>query len=86
MSVADKMREKLESAFAPSSLSITDESEQHRGHSGYREGGETHFRIEIRSAGFAGMNRVARQRAVYDVLSEELAEQVHALSLSAEPE
>ena len=84
MSVADKMREKLETAFKPASITIVDQSEQHRGHAGYREGGETHFRLEIRAAAFEGMSRVARQRAIYDVLAEELAGPVHALSLSAE--
>lgn len=84
MSVAEKMREKLETAFSPTVLEIEDESEQHRGHSGYREGGETHFRVRIESSAFAGMSRVARQRAVYDTLSEEMAGPVHALALSVD--
>ncbi len=89
-----QMRTKLDAAFAPSRLEITDESARHAGHAGARahaakQGGaaigvgETHFDIRIESAAFIGMNRVACQRAVYDVLAEELAGPVHALSLSA---
>lgn len=77
------IRDKLILAFAPSRLEVVDDSERHRGHGGHREGGESHFNVEIESAAFAGVNRVARQRQVYGVLSEELAGPVHALSVKA---
>lgn len=80
--VAERMRRKLEAAFQPSKLEIVDESEDHRGHGGWREGGETHFRIEIAAAAFRGDGRVAAQRKVHACLAEELAGPVHALSLS----
>jgi BolA family transcriptional regulator, general stress-responsive regulator len=87
-----QMRTKLEAAFAPTRLEIVDESAKHAGHAGARvhaakQGGsatgvgETHFVVEIDSAFFAGISRVARQRAVYEVLAEELAGPVHALAL-----
>jgi BolA family transcriptional regulator, general stress-responsive regulator len=79
----DRLRSRLTAAFAPVRLDIFDDSHRHAGHSGSRPGGETHFRITIVAAAFAGQNRVARQRAVYGVLAEELANQVHALSLTA---
>lgn len=75
------MRSKLEAALSPSSLVIEDDSAEHAGHAGAREGGETHFSIRIVSASFAGLNRVQRQRKVYAAVAEELAERVHALSL-----
>lgn len=78
---ARRMREKLAAEFAPSVLEIVDESEGHRGHGGYREGGETHFRVHVRSAAFDGKTRVQRQRAVMTLLKPELEERVHALSL-----
>lgn len=81
MNVSARMREKLETAFAPEALEIVDESEQHRGHGGWREGGETHFRVRMTAEAFAGMNRVARSRAVHKALAEELAGPVHALAL-----
>lgn len=81
MSVAETMRIKLTAALSPERLEIVDDSESHRGHGGYREGGESHFNMEIVAAAFDGASRVARQRMVFDVLSEELAGPVHALSL-----
>lgn len=81
MSVAEIITAKLKEAFEPSELELIDESERHRGHSGWREGGETHFRLRMTSARFAGEGRVARQRAVNRVLAEELAGRVHALAM-----
>ena len=89
-----QMRAKLEAAFAPTRLEIKEDSDRHAGHAGARSHaakqgsseigiGETHFDIVIEAAAFAGMNRVACQRAVYDVLALELTGPVHALSLKA---
>jgi len=79
--VADRIRTKLMDALTPVSLDIVDESHKHKGHAGYREGGESHFHVTVVSAAFEGQNRVARQRAVYGALAEELAGPIHALSL-----
>jgi BolA family transcriptional regulator, general stress-responsive regulator len=80
--VALAIDNKLRGRFSPSRLSIEDESSRHRGHAGWRDGGETHFRVEIVSRAFEGKNRVARQRLVYEALSDELAGSVHALALT----
>lgn len=82
--VGARIESKLRAAFAPEHLVVSDESNLHRGHVGSREGGETHFRVAIRSAQFAGKSRVERQRLIYGILAEELAGPVHALALSAE--
>ncbi len=90
-----QMRKKLTEAFAPLVLEVVDESASHAGHAGAavhaaKQGGaatgigETHFSVTIVSAAFAGLNRVARQRAIYQVLAEELAGPVHALALKAD--
>ena len=81
--VADRIERKLRMAFQPETLSVIDETNQHHGHAGWRESGETHFRVEITATSFAGKSRVERQRAVYQVLAEELAGPVHALALTA---
>jgi hypothetical protein len=47
MATRDLIVEKLTDAFAPASLDVVDESHQHAGHAGHREGGETHFRVYI---------------------------------------
>lgn len=69
--------------LAPATLEVIDESENHRGHGGYREGGETHFRVRITAAVFAGKTRLARHRIVNDLLANELKEWVHALAIEA---
>jgi BolA protein len=80
--VQSALRAKLSAAFAPVRLDIVDESHRHAGHAGARPEGETHFRVEIVTAAFAGKSRVERQRLVYAALAEELESRVHALQLS----
>ncbi len=82
-SVADRIRSKLNQAFAPLRLDVQDDSAKHSGHSGAREGGESHFSVVIVSDAFKGQSRVARQRQVNAVLAEELKGPIHALSISA---
>ena len=77
--IADEMREKL-TELAPVQLEIIDESESHRGHGGWREGGETHFRIRMSSPRFDGLNRVARHRLVHQTLGD-IVPRIHALAL-----
>ena len=83
MSVAETIRGKLEEAFRPTRLDIVDQSHLHLGHAGAPDGGESHFRVGISTSAFEGKNRVERQRLVYACLADELAGQVHALSVSA---
>jgi BolA protein len=80
--VATAIENKLRQHFAPVRLNIEDESSRHRGHAGYRAGGESHFRVEIVSAAFEGQSRVVRQRLVYQALADELAAGLHALALT----
>ncbi|HEX5280812.1 MAG TPA: BolA family protein [Micropepsaceae bacterium] len=82
ITMTDRLRVKLVAALRPDSLTIVDESARHAGHAGAREGGETHFRIRIVSAEFAGLSRVERQRRVYATLAQEFADGVHALALT----
>jgi BolA protein len=82
MRIADRIRAKLEAALSPDSLDIVDDSDRHAGHAGAREGGETHFTVTIVSDAFRGKSRLERQRLVYGLLAEEMAERVHALALN----
>ncbi|MEH6402214.1 MAG: BolA family protein [Sneathiella sp.] len=81
MSVAKRIEEKLTANFTPESLAVIDESHLHAGHAGARPQGESHFRVEIIANAFEGLSRVARQRLIYQALSEEMASDIHALSL-----
>jgi len=82
MTYKDRIVQKL-SALAPTFLDVIDDSEKHRGHGGYREGGETHFTVRIVAPAFAGLTRLARHRLVNDLLTDELKERVHALAIEA---
>lgn len=77
--IADEMQERL-AGLAPTRIEVIDESENHRGHGGWREGGQTHFRIRMASPRFAGLNRVARHRLVHDTLGD-IVSRIHALAL-----
>ncbi len=79
--VAETIQAKLQEAFSPQRLEVTDDSARHAGHAGAREGGESHFNVVIVSHAFQGLSRVQRQRGVYAALADELAGPVHALSL-----
>ncbi len=81
--VASAIRTKLEAALKPTRLEVIDDSSRHAGHSGAREGGESHFNLVIESEIFEGLSRVERQRRINSGLKEELAGPVHALSIKA---
>ena len=82
-SLQDRMREKLGAALAPDFLEIEDQSHLHAGHTGWREGGETHFKVKVASARFIGKRRIERHRIVYALLKDEIADGVHALAIEA---
>jgi len=77
----DLIRERLQ-ALAPAELDIRDESHLHAGHAGAAAGGG-HFRLRIVSSRFAGLNRLARHRLVYDRLADLMPSQIHALAIQA---
>ena len=83
ISVAEQLRASLERSLQPSRLEIVDELARHHGHAGWREGGETHFRVVLVSAGFDGKSRIDRQRLVHAAAGDLLVERIHALSIKA---
>ncbi len=82
MSVAEQIRARLD-ALQPERIELLDESEQHRGHAGYRAGGGTHWRLTIVARAFAGKPTVARHRMVYQALGELMQHPIHALAITA---
>lgn len=77
--IADEMKARLET-LGPTRLEVIDESEQHRGHGGWREGGQTHFRVVMAAPAFAGLSRIARHRLVHATLGD-IVPRIHALAL-----
>ena len=74
---------RLTAGLDPILLDVVDESDLHAGHAGAREGGGTHYRVRVVSAKFDGRSRVERHRLVYDLLTAEFADGLHALALVA---
>lgn len=72
----------LRAAFPVARLAVEDESESHRGHAGWREGGETHFHVALASPELAPLSRIARHRAVHAALGPDLLGRIHALRLT----
>ena len=90
MTMQERIVARLTEGLEPQRLDIVDESDRHAGHAGVRSGpghaqgvGGTHYRVRIVSAKFAGLNRVARHRLVYDLLPAEFADGLHALAVVA---
>jgi BolA protein len=83
MSVAETIKQKLSAELSPTYLEVIDESHLHAGHVGARPEGETHFRVTVVSDAFQDLSRVACQRRVHRILSDELKGPVHALSVRA---
>ena len=80
--VAQTIAARLTAALSPTHLDVINESAQHRGHLGDDGSGESHFRVVVESAAFAGQSRVARQRLVNHALADLLAERIHALAIA----
>ena len=81
MSLSQVIHARLEEAFSPRALDVEDESEAHRGHAGFREGGESHFRVTIRADAFGPMSRLERHRSIHAALGPEVIGRLHALAL-----
>ena len=81
MSKTEEIRAALHAAFAPAEMDVVDDSESHRGHAGFQEGGESHYNVRLRSAAFEGKSRIQRHRMVHAALGPDLIARIHALAL-----
>jgi intracellular septation protein len=81
---AQRLRERLESRFAPAQLTVEDESHLHEGHAG-AAGGQSHFRIRIVAEAFRGISSVARHRLIYAAVDDLMKSDIHALAIEALP-
>ncbi|MBP8219081.1 MAG: BolA family transcriptional regulator [Aeromonas sp.] len=77
MTMQQQIEQKLQQAFAPSHLTVSNESQMHR----VAPGAESHFKVVLVSVQFVGQRPLVRHRAVNSVLADELAGAVHALAL-----
>lgn len=77
-----RIRAMLDAALQPNALDVFDDSAQHAGHAGARDG-RGHFRVRVVSAAFAGKAPLARHRLVYAALGEMMQTDIHALAIEA---
>lgn len=68
--------------LSPESIEILDESGEHIGHAGARDGGG-HYQLIIVSGQFAGKSALARHRMVYSALGPLMHKDIHALAIKA---
>ena len=80
MNLIEEIKRRLQS-LAPSQLEIQDDSALHAGHKG--NGGGGHYTLKIVSAEFNGIAQVARHRVIYQLMSDLIPHQIHALSIQA---
>jgi BolA protein len=81
MNIEEMIRDRL-SGLAPDSLEVFDDSREHAGHAGAKDGGG-HFQLVIVSREFAGKPALARHRLVYAALGDLMPKQIHALAIRA---
>lgn len=77
MTVASVIEQKLLDAFQPSHLDVINESNNHN----VPPGSESHFKVVIVAKAFENERLIKRHRLINSVLSQELAEKIHALAL-----
>jgi len=81
----DTIRQKIQSALSPTTLTIRNDSALHSHHAAMRgsTSKETHFFVSVTSSGFASKPQAARHRMVYALLKDEMAREggIHALQL-----
>jgi BolA family transcriptional regulator, general stress-responsive regulator len=76
-----QLRSAIERELTPLRLEIIDDSAQHAGHAGAREGG--HFRVLVVANVFSGRSQLERHRLVYAAVATLMGQGVHALSITA---
>ncbi|OUD08748.1 BolA family transcriptional regulator [Marivivens niveibacter] len=81
MSLAEQIKSRLETGLNPESVEVIDESEQHIGHAGYQDGGESHWRVIIKASALDDLTRVARHRAIHSAIGADIIGKIHALAI-----
>ena len=77
MQVQNRITSKLEEAFSPQHLEVLNESNKHN----VPPGSESHFKLIVVCESFQGQMLIKRQRQINQLLADELANGVHALSM-----
>jgi len=83
LTIQEKIERKIAASLSPVHLSVIDETWKHAGHAGAVLG-KGHFILHTVSQRFEGISLLNRNRLVFDILKEEMASEIHALSIRAQ--
>lgn len=75
----EELKQRL-APLVPTTLEVIDESHQHIGHEGAKDGA-SHFRLRIASPQFEGKNTVACHRKIYRLVGDLIPHPIHALAI-----
>ena len=70
---ATELKQRIEQALPGAEVSVEDLT-----------GGGDHFRAEVVSERFAGLNRIQQHKLIYDVFGDEVGGPIHALSIKTQ--
>ena len=76
----ERIEQKLKLVLNPDLLELRDVSDQHRGHRGWKESGESHFELKISSPDLRAVSLLRRHQLIHQILEKEIKE-IHALSI-----
>ena len=73
MPSATELKQRIEQALPGAEVSVEDLT-----------GGGDHFRAEVVSDRFQGLNRIQQHKLIYDVFGDEVGGPIHALSIKTQ--
>lgn len=77
----EKIERKMKESLGAVYVEVIDESWKHAGHASATGGG--HFILRVASNKFEGISLVNRNRMVFDILKEEMKEEIHGFTIKA---
>lgn len=78
------IRQRLQDALEPQTLTIKDDSAKHAGHAGAIESGGGHYVVHIVSNKFQDKSALMRHKMVYMALGDAMGSIIHAVSIKAQ--
>jgi len=85
MEIKLRIEKLLNTALQPDYLEVVDNSHLHIGHSGHKEGGQTHFAITIKTDELDKLSKVKAHQAIYKILQPLMNNPIHALEIKLQP-
>jgi BolA protein len=76
------IKQKLNAAISPEVLELIDNSAEHAGHAGAKQGGG-HYSVTIVASLFDGKTMVQRHQLIYQALGDLMKNEIHALGINA---